>query len=146
MNPNILTVIRMVLSAFGAYLLGKNLFGHAIDESLWQEIVGGAMIVISLVMTVLNKTSTYEAVEGFIRQTVTALGGLLVGLGIVKDQAYTTVSSIVIALLPYILSLLGKKKSQEIATGNLGVADLTGVKEIATKGEKLKPVINTPEK
>lgn len=142
MNANVLALIRMLLSGFGAFLLGKNLFGATIDESLWQEIVGSVMVVISLIMTVVNKSSTIEMIEGFARQLLTALGGLLTGLGVVKEETYQLISGIVTSLLPYILSLLGKKKSQEIATGALGVKDLTGVKELEGA---IKPVANTPK-
>lgn len=144
MNSNILALIRMLLSGFGAFLLGKNLFGHAIDESLWQEIVGSVMIVISLVMTVINKSSGLEMIEGLVRQLLTALGGLLTGLGIVKTETYQAIAGIIGALLPYILSLLGKKKSQDIAIGELPIKALTGVKEIA-KTETISPVINVPK-
>lgn len=142
MNSNVLAIIRVVLSGFGAFLLGKNLFGTAIDESLWQEIVGAAMIVISLIMTVLNKSSTVEMIEGFVRQLITALGGLLTGLGIVKEETYQAISGIIAVILPYVLSLLGKKKNQEIATGALGVKDLVGVSEVEGA---IKPVVNTPK-
>jgi hypothetical protein len=142
MKSTIYAIIRMVLSGLGAYLLGKNLFGHAIDEILWQEIVGGIMIAISLITTVLDKTSTYEMVEGFVRQFITTLGGVALSLGVISAQTFATISGIVVALLPLILSLVGKKKSQEIAAGNLGVKDLTGVKEL---NQTPTPVLNTPK-
>lgn len=144
MNSTFLAIVRMILSGFGAFLLGKNLFGTTIDESLWQEIVGGVMVVISLVMTVLNKASTLEMIEGFVRQLLTAFGGLLTGLGIVREETYQSIAGIIGALLPYILSLLGKKKSQDVATGELPLKALTGVKEIA-KTETISPVINIPK-
>jgi hypothetical protein len=140
-----LAVLRMILSAFGAYWLGKNLFGHNINEALWQEIVGGMMIAISVVMTILDKSSTYEVVEGIIRQAITSIGGVLAGLGIITVEALATWSGIILALLPLLLSLVGKKKSQAIAIGDLGVKDLSGVKEIAKKGESIAPVVNTPK-
>lgn len=143
MSSNIMAIIRMLLSLFGSYLIGKNLFGATIDEVLWQEIVGAVLVVISLVWTILDKSAGIEKVEGVIRQFVTALGGLFIGLGIVKEETVTTISSILIALLPYILSLLGRRKSQEIATGELGVNDLAGVSEISDKDD-IRPVLNTP--
>lgn len=143
MNANLMAIIRTLLSLGGAYLLGHNLFGTTINESLLQEIIGAVMITVSLVWTILDKTAGIEKVEGFIRQFVTALGGLFIGLGVVKEEVVTTISSILIALLPYILSLLGKKKSQDIATGELGVNDLAGVKEITNRAT-INPVVNTP--
>lgn len=142
MNSNILALIRMVLSGFGAFLLGKNLFGATIDESLWQMIVGSVMILISFLWSIFSKTSTTEMIEGFARQLITALGGLLTGLGVVKEETYQLISGIVTSLLPYILSLLGKHKNQEIAQGTLGVKDLVGVSEIEGA---INPVTNTPK-
>lgn len=142
MNSNILALIRMLLSGFGAFLLGKNLFGATIDESLWQMIVGSAMILISFLWSIFSKTSTTEMIEGFARQLITALGGLLTGLGVVKEETYQLISGIVTSLLPYILSLLGKHKNQEIAQGTLGVKDLVGVSEIEGA---INPVTNTPK-
>lgn len=145
MNSNLLAIIRVVLSGFGAFLLGKNLFGATIDEVIWQMIVGVVMIIISLVMTIVNKTSGIEMIEGLVRQLLTALGGLLTGLGIVQEEAYQSISGIIAIVLPYILSLLGKKKSQDVATGELPLKALTGVKEIA-KTEDISVVINIPKK
>lgn len=142
MNSNILALIRMLLSGFGAFLLGKNLFGATIDESLWQMIVGSVMILISFLWSIFSKTSTTEMIEGFARQLITALGGLLTGLGVVKEETYQLISGIVTSLLPYILSLLGKHKNQEIAQGTLGVKDLVGVSEI---DGAINPVTNTPK-
>lgn len=142
MNSNILALIRMLLSGFGAFLLGKNLFGATIDESLWQMIVGSAMILISFLWSIFSKTSTTEMIEGFARQLITALGGLLTGLGVVKEETYQLISGIVTSLLPYILSLLGKHKNQEIAQGTLGIKDLVGVSEIEGA---INPVTNTPK-
>lgn len=141
---NIFAIIRTLLSLFGAWLLGHNLFGTTIDESLWQEIAGTVLVVISLVWTILDKTAGIEKVEGVIRQFLTAAGGLFISLGIIKEETVTIISGVISSLLPYILSLLGKKKSQDIATGELGVNDLAGVKEI-TDRETIHPVANTPK-
>ena len=142
MKSTIYAIIRMVLSGLGAYLLGKNLFGHTIDESLWQMIVGSVMILISFVATVFDKTAGVEIWEGLIRQLVTSIGGLLTGLGVVKEETFATISTAILSLLPLILSLLGKKKSQAIAMGDLGIKDLAGVKEL---NQTPTPVVNTPK-
>lgn len=139
-----MAIIRTLLSLFGAFLIGHNLFGTTIDESLWQEIVGAVMVVASFVWTIFDKTAGIEKIEGVVRQFLTAVGGLFISLGIVKEETVTTISGVVSALLPYILSLLGKKKSQDIATGELGVGDLAGVKELTDK-TTIHPVVNTPK-
>lgn len=138
-----MAIIRTLLSLFGAWLLGHNLFGATIDESLWQEIAGTVLVVISLVWTILDKTAGIEKVEGVIRQFLTAAGGLFISLGIIKEETVTIVSGVISSLLPYILSLLGRQKSQDIATGELGVNDLAGVKEITNRAT-INPVVNTP--
>ena len=79
-KENILSIIRHILVAVGAYLVGKNLLGNVIDAESWQGWVGAAITAISVVWGVLDKTATIEMVQSGLRSVVTFVGTMLVAI------------------------------------------------------------------
>lgn len=123
-QEQILGIIRLLLSAVGGFLLGKNLFGTAIDESMWQIILGIAMGVASIVMSILSKTLTIEMVQGTLRQTVSFFGGLFVAKGSISNETLTFILGLVPVLAAWLQSTLAKKKNQQLDSGIIRTSQL----------------------
>lgn len=117
-------IVRTLLSAFGAFLVGRNFFGHQIDESYWQEIVGLILGIISVIWSIYDKTATVESIQGAIRQTITFVGGLLFSAGLVTNQTINAVLGVVAALAPFIQGYLTRVKNNQLETGTIKVEQL----------------------
>lgn len=124
-KTEIFALLRSVLSAVGAYLLGVNLFGVKVDESLWQEVVGGAMAVAGIVFSVLDKSLSIEMISAFLRQTITVGGGLLVAAGRLKGQLLISMLALIPVIAPYIQAILLRKKIAGLQDGTINAFDLT---------------------
>ena len=123
-KDRIFAILRTLLSIGGALLLGHNIFGHAIDESLWQEITGGAMGAASIVLSVLDKTITLEMIQGALRQALSFVGGLLIASGKLTAENMNTWLGVITALVPFIYAGLSRKKTQAIDTGQVSITQL----------------------
>lgn len=141
-QQTVLSIVRFILTAVGAYVAGKYFLGTPIDDNLWLGIAGSVVSVISIVWGIGDKTATLEMLQSSIRSVIVFFGSLLVGTGVIKDEVLQSLLGIVSVLLPMIYSEISKKKSKDIAEGKLGLADLSGV----TVGEtSIQPVVNTPK-
>lgn len=117
-------IIRTLLSAFGAFLVGKNLFGHAVDQSYLQEVIGLVMGVISVIWSIVDKSATVEMVQGGLRQAITFIGGLLVGAGTITGQTLDSVLGIITAIGPFIQGYLARVKNNQLDSGKITITHL----------------------
>lgn len=114
---NFLSFLRALLIFVGTFFVGHNLFGHAVDQNIW-EIIGGIVISLgSMIWGIASKQSTYESVESTIRSVLTAASGLLVSWGVVASTTVNAVLAFIPALGVLIQSFVGKAKTVAIATG-----------------------------
>jgi len=88
------SIVRAALTLTGSYIIGHNLFGAKLDESLWQELAGA-------------------------RSVITVAGGLLVSAGKLTGDALNSIIGLVAVLVPLLQSWLSKKKVQQLADGTL---------------------------
>jgi hypothetical protein len=121
----ILGIARQVLTVAGAFLLGKNLFGAAIDESILQEVSGALLMIVSLVWTIKSKELTLEILQSVLLKVIIVAGTLLVSSGKLTGTTLNAIVGIVTALLPIIYSLISKKKSDDVKTGQIQAAKLS---------------------
>lgn len=127
MNLNkeqLFSFIRMLITAAGAYVFGHNLLGQKIDESLWQEVVGVLMLVISCAWSIATKCATVEMVEGTVRQIATFAGGLLVASGKLSATTLTTIIGLITTIIPWFLAGLSKHKNDLLHQGEITTSDL----------------------
>lgn len=143
-KESVLSIVRSILTAVGAYVAGKSFLGSTIDDNLWLGIGASIVTLISIIWGVVDKTATLEMFESGLRSIIMFFGALLVGAGIIKDEVLQSLLAISSVLLPVIYSELSKKKNKSIAEGKLGVADLSGVKPEEVK--PINPVVETPKK
>lgn len=116
-QDNLLSSLRAVLILVGSYLVGHNVFGHAVDSSTWQIIAGAVVTVASTWWGIAAKTTTIEGVESAIRSIITSVGGLFVSAGVLSGDNLNAILGLVTALAPLLQSMLSKSKNQQIATG-----------------------------
>lgn len=124
-EPKVFPLIRSVLVLLGSYLFGRNLFGHKLDEAIWQEIVGAVMVVFSFYWSFKTKTLTIEIFQSSILKVVMVAGALLVSSGKVTGDTLNGIIAILTAVIPLVYSYLSKKKSVGIETGKIPVSALT---------------------
>lgn len=140
-KETIFSVVRTLLSAFGSFLIGKNIAGTTVDMVVWEMWVGGFMGAISLAWSIFDKTATIEMFQSGIRNFLILIGGFLVGWGKLAQGTWDAVMGIIVIILPFIYSRLSKQKSIDIAVGKLGLRDLNGPKQM---DEAITPVAHTP--
>jgi nitric oxide reductase large subunit len=124
-KTTIVAVIKNALALIGSFLIGKELFGAAVDESLWQIIAGAIMLLISFVMSFASNLVTKEKFQDAIRVLIVGIGGALVAGGWVEPAKLEMWIGAITAIAPMIYEWISRKKSQEIAKGEIPVQQLT---------------------
>jgi hypothetical protein len=127
-KETIFTIVRTLLTSVGVFLIGKNFLGQAIDQVLWQMLVGIAMSAFSVVWGMYDKTLGLEMLQSFIRSAIIGLGGLLVAKGSLSPEKLESILGIALAVLPLVYSILSKKKSTELAEGYIEPSALKTLK------------------
>ena len=128
-KETVLSIVRSILTAVGAYLAGKFFLGTPIDDNLWLGLIASVTTLISVIWGIVDKSATIEAVQSGLRSVIIFVGALLVGSGVIKDEVLQSTLAIVATLVPVIYSQLSKQKNKEIAAGNMVVDKLSGVKK-----------------
>lgn len=118
-QENLLSTLRATLIIVGSYVVGHNVFGHAVDSSTWQIVAGSVVTVASTIWGIVAKTTTIEGVESAVRSVITSVGGLFVSAGILSGDNLNAILGLVTAIAPAIQSALSKSKTQQIASGSL---------------------------
>jgi hypothetical protein len=119
-------VLPTILTILGTFVIGHNLLGATINESLWQEIGGASTVVVALVMTVYNHTVTIEAIQAGIHRVVEVVGTLLVASGRMTSETLVTILGVITAITPVIYKYYSVKKTQQLAAGTIAIEDLKG--------------------
>lgn len=115
----ILSLIRTLLTAFGAFLFGKNVFGTTLDSTTWEIWVGALLTLGSTIWGIVDKTSTIEAVQSGLRSVFTVGGGILVAMGKLTGQTLDSVVGLIAPIVTFLYSALSKQKNAQIASGVL---------------------------
>lgn len=138
MNKDVfLSLLRTVLTAGGAWMVGHNILTTTIDTSLWQEIVGAIILVGSTIWGVIDKTTTIEAIQSAIRSILAVGGGILVAAGKISGDKLEAIGGMIIPILTFIYSYSSKKKNEMIADGKLAaiknpIGDKVSMKKTAS--------------
>lgn len=119
-----LSLLRTLMTSFGIFLLGKNLLGSEIDQSIWQMVVGVTMAGVSVIWGVFDKTVDIEMLQSFIRSAIIGFGGLLIARGSLSPEKLESILGIVVSILPLLYSMLSRKKTNQIAAGEILIEDL----------------------
>jgi hypothetical protein len=123
-KETVFTLLRTLLTSFGVFLIGKNFLGSPIDQSTWQMLVGVVISFGSVLWGIMDKTIGLEMLQSFIRSAVVGLGGLLVAKGSVSPEKLESILGLLLAILPFVYSVLSRKKSDGIAEGSIAPYEL----------------------
>lgn len=118
-------VIRAILTLAGTYLFGHNLFDTVVNESLWQEVTGGVMVAVSFWWTIKAKALTLEILQSSLLKILMVLGTLLVTSHKITGDALNNWVILLTALIPVLYSVLSKKKSADISSGEIKSSQLS---------------------
>ena len=115
------SLIRNLLTAIGGFFIGRALFGGTviIDNSLVEGLIGLIMSVVGVVMSIKDKTVSIEQLQGTVRHIASTIGGILVGSGKMTAETITLWTGILVAIIPAVQGWLAKKKSQQLASGEI---------------------------
>lgn len=119
MNANLVSLIRTLLTLAGAYLFGKNFFGLAIDEVLWQEIVGIAIGVVVIIWSAIDKSLQNDVWQGVVRHVITFASGILIARGVITAEMWQTILAALAGVLPWLQATLSKAKNDGIKSGEI---------------------------
>lgn len=120
-------IFKAVLTVGGSYLLGINLWGQIVDNSILQIIIGIALSGASIAWSIFDKSYTIESIQAFIRQTVLFVGGLLIAAGKITPERLDVYLGAILAIIPVLQSYLSKKKAQDLKEGELQVNRLKSI-------------------
>ena len=123
-KETLMSLLRTFLTSFGIFLLGKNLFGSVIDQSVWQMVVGVTMAGVSVIWGIFDKTVGIEMLQSFLRSAIIGFGGLLVARGSLSPEKLESILGIVMSILPLIYSMLSRKKTNDLVNGTLSLEEL----------------------
>jgi hypothetical protein len=123
-KETLMSLLRTFLTSFGIFLLGKNLFGSVIDQSIWQMVVGVTMAGVSVIWGIFDKTVGIEMLQSFLRSAIIGFGGLLVARGSLSPEKLESILGIVMSILPLIYSMLSRKKTSDLVNGTLSLEEL----------------------
>lgn len=123
-KESVLSIIRIALTAVGAYLIGANFFGNPIDESVWAGIAGTGLTAIGVIWGIVDKTATVEMLQSGLRSVIVFVGTALVGSGKIKQELLEALLAIVAIVVPYVYSETSKAKNRMIEDGRISTGDL----------------------
>jgi uncharacterized membrane protein YcaP (DUF421 family) len=123
-KETLFSLLRAAFTLIGSFLIGKHILGGVADSTTIELIIGIAMSAASLVWSVLDKTATVEVWQTVLRQIVTTIGGILIANGKLQPEKLEVYVGLLTALVPFLDSILNRKKTTAISNGTLLVSKL----------------------
>jgi len=124
MNSQLASAFRTLLVLLGSYFIGQNFFGLAIDNVLWEKIVGVALVAGSVLWSVFTKSLTEEVWQGALRHLVTFIAGIFLAKGVLTQEMWQSILAVLAGIAPWLqsaasISLNSKLKSSEVEVSKL---------------------------
>jgi hypothetical protein len=123
-SSNLWSIIRSVLLAVASYFVGKNVFGHPLDDVTATGWVSAVVGLATAIWGFFDKTTTLEGFQSALRSVGIAVGGILIGLNKLTADGLNTWLGIIAAIAPIIYSQLSKAKTAGIVAGTIDVQSL----------------------
>lgn len=141
-KDKVFSILRIVFSIVGAWLLGKNIGGTVIDPNTLQIIIGIVLGLAGMIWSFFDQTSKIESFQATIMQVFLFGGGILVSSGKISADKLQSWIPIVTMLGALLYPLLSRKKSQDVAEGKIPIEALKGVNEDGAPQKEITPVLN----
>ncbi len=109
----VLSFVRTLLIAVGAFLIGHHFLGVTVDAAWWDVFVGSILTLVGGIWSWVDKELDTEKKISLVRNAIVFIGGLLVSAGVIGDSLLQQVLGLLAAILPFILGnyLRGKVKN-----------------------------------
>lgn len=121
----VFSIIRNLAMVLGSWLVGRNLFGATLTPEVWQEVVGGIILLVTLYFTWKSHELTIELAQTLILKLVMSVGTVLIASGKITGEYLTKIIGTLTVLIPIIYSIISKKKSEKIAAGDISTSKLS---------------------
>lgn len=125
-EANILSLLRTVLTLAGSYVAGHAFMGIQVDSSIWEEVIGSVVAVVSTVWGIVDKTATIDAVQSAVRSVIISIGGIFVAHGKLSEETLTQILGLALAIIPFMQSWTAKIKGKQVAAGSIVPSASTG--------------------
>ena len=120
----VIDLIKALLVPVGVFLIGKNIAGHVIDESLWQMVLGGVMAILGFITNLSGHSATVEVIQAALSQVIKAVSALLFSFGVIKSDNAEIWIPLIALVSQYIYRWQSKVKSQQLDNGSLTIDEL----------------------
>ncbi|MBC7509390.1 MAG: hypothetical protein H7320_11690 [Ferruginibacter sp.] len=121
-----LSILRTLLMAVAAFLIGKNLFGNAIDASIAEQLGGAFLAIVTLIWSFVDKTSTLEGFQSTVKGFIVFGGGLAIAAGKLRQEALEVILGLLSILGPMLYSYLSRLKTRGLSNGTIKIETLKG--------------------
>ena len=124
-KDTLLSILRAVLTFAGTLLIGKNIFGHAVDSNNYEIVAGAIITVASTIWGIVDKSAGIEQIQSAVRSVIISIGGIFVSSGLIKGDTLNSFLGLATAIIPVIQSYTSKVKVQQMVSGQVA-ATATG--------------------
>jgi len=105
-KEQVLGLVRQILTFTSVFLISKGI----IPQTLANEIITGAIVLAMIVWSWVDKTERNLSVwMVFIRKTLTIVGAVIMGKGLIKDEVWNEMVAMVMTLASILLSYIGNE-------------------------------------
>lgn len=118
-SQNVLSLIRSVLTLAGAFLVGHNIFGHPLDSSNAEIIIGSVVSLASIIWGLVDKSTGVDTALSGLRSALLVLGGLGVSWGLISQNTFEAISGFTLSIIPILQSIFSKAKVVQMASGQI---------------------------
>lgn len=125
MKETILSAIRALLVAAGAFLIGKHFFAQEITSDWVTLIAGGVIAAVGFIWSVITKQVGTDAIFAAVKSAIAFIGGIIISAGIIDEQSWIQISGVLVAILSVVSSLVLKKQNENIANGVTNIQKLS---------------------
>ncbi len=128
-KENVINLLQSLLVVAGGYLIGDNLLGNEINQVLWMGIVGVAVTLVGFIWDLATTKVAIEYVQTTLMGVAQFVGGLLISIGKLSAENAQTYYGLLSTLVGLIYPIISRKKTAELANGDLNVTELKGAND-----------------
>lgn len=119
--------LKAAMTAVGAYLVGQNLLGNKIDQSILEGLTGVVLAVGSIGWSIFDKTYTTEMITSTARQAFIFVGGLLISSGKLTEGQLNGWLGLLLPIAAIIQSYFQKKQVSKVQSGEIDADKLKSI-------------------
>lgn len=122
------SLIRLILTAVGSYLIGHYFLGTQVTGEWWEGVIGFILAIVSIIWSIRSNTVTIEMWQSLVRQAITIVGGIFIAKGWINETTVESIGGILLLLFPYLQARTDETKVKKIHNGEINIRQLKAVK------------------